>query len=347
MSLYLGKSSNGNNILHLTSNAVNKETLANGLILDNTVFHSSYPITTVIYNTVVTVPGFSNRYEIGYQQLPSVANSYLSIPTNYVFILIEGLDGVYRDCGSSGVFIMLAGSSYHIANTNNSLAGKRALIIITNTYTYPSGSIFISKNQINIGGISLTSKKLLSINNNGTYPYKVSYPIENGNRLSLIDWDNVVSVALDNKSITYTDLSSKFEAVSEIGSNRIHTHTVGTVYGSIEVGASIYDGEAIVAVLPASIQSNGRRFLNVTIPMSYYYAEGWSGAGTNWDGLLRLSGYTDKSFIIDAQFFPFLRCRFEYSSITRVIKARLYRQTDQVESYYTGVLNPSIVYYTL
>ena len=349
MSLYIGKASNGSNILHLTSNTLNKETLANGLILNNTVFHSSYPITTVIYNTVVTTPGFSSPYEIAYQQLPVEANSYLSSPANYVFILIEGLDGIYRDCGSSGVFISLLGSSYYISNTNSSLAGKGALVIVSNTYTYPSGGIFISKNQINIGGIGLTSKKLLSINSNGSYPYKDSYPIEGGYKLSLVDWANIVSVGLDNKSITYKDLNNnKFEAISEVASNRIHTHTVGAVYGTIEgANASIYDGEAIVAVLPASIQSNGRKFLNVTIPMSYYYAEGWSGSGNNWTGLLRLSGYTDRSFTIDAQFFPFLRCRFEYSSTTRVVKARLYRQTDQVESYYTGGLNPIITYYTL
>lgn len=341
MSLYIGKDTNGGNILHLTSNTLNKETLANGLIVNNTVFHSSYPITTVIYNTVVTTPGFSSPYEIGYQQLPAEANSYLSSPNNYVFILIQGLDGIYRDCGSSGVFISLSGSSYYISNTNSSLAGKGALVIVSNTYTYPSGGISISKNQINIGGISLTSKKLLSINSNSSYPYKNSYPIEGGYRLSLVDWANIVSVGLDNKSITYKDLNNnKFEAISEVASNRIHTHTVGSVSGTI-------DGGAIVAVLPISIQSSGRKFLNVTIPMSYYYGEGWSGSGNTWTGLLRLSGYTDRSFTIDAQFFPFLRCRFEYSSTTRVVKARLYRQTDQVEYYYTGGLNPIITYYTL
>lgn len=347
MSLYIGKDNSSSNIMHFTSSNTTKEEMLGGLIAGITVFHSKYPLTTIIYSTTLQLPGFSSPYEIAYYELPAQANSYLALSTNHVFILIEGLDGVYRDCGSSGVFISISGSSYYISNTNSALAGKNALVVISNTYTYPPGSILISKDEITIGGIDFKSKKLLTINSIGTQPYKKYYPLEGSNILSLVDLGGALSVGLDNKSITYYDENGiKFEVISQTAANRLHTHTTGNVTGWVEE-AGIYDGQAVVANLPQYIQDSGRRFLNITIPMSFYYSESYSRSGYNWTGLLRLSGYTDKSFTIDAKFFPYLRCRFEYISATRTVKARLYRQTDQVETYYTGVANPNIAYYTL
>lgn len=349
MSLFLGKSSSGGNLLHITSNTLERGVISEGNLLSTTIFNNKYPITTILYNTIVSVPGFSSPYEIAYTELPSSINSYLQSSQNYVFILIQGNDGIYRDCGTSGIFISLAGSSYYLANTNSSLAGNNALIVVTNTYTYPTGSIYISNQKIEIGSIDITTKKLLTIHKSGNSLYKVSYQLENSNILSLVDMNNAVSVGLDNKSIVYYDSTGNiYEVLSETASNRISSLYNGSVTGYIEpANATPYDGEAIVATLPSSIVSSDIRFLNITIPMSFYYAEGGSGGGNNWTGLLRLSTYTNKSFVIDALFFPFLRCRFEYNSSNRVVKARLYRETDQVESYYTGVSNPTINYYTL
>ena len=349
MSLYIGKDASSQNILHITSNAVEIGAISEGSLLNTTIFNNKYPITTILHSTTVNIPGFISPYQIAYVELPSSISSYLQSSQNYVFILIQGDDGIYRDCGTSGIFISLVGSSYYLANTNNSLAGNNSLVVVTNTYTYPVGSVYISNQKIEIGSIDITNKKLLTIHKAGNSLYKVSYPLEDNNILSLVNMDTAVSVGLDNKSIVYYDsIGNMYEVLSETASNRISSLHNGSVLGYVEsASATPYDGEAIVATLPSSIVSSGVRFLNITIPMSFYYAESFSGSGNNWTGLLRLSTYTNKSFIIDALFFPFLRCRFEYNSSNRIVKARLYRETDQVESYYTGVSNPTINYYTL
>lgn len=328
MSLYLGKDSSNNSIIHITSNHESYNSIKNGNRLSSTIFLSTLPIPEIVYVEYITIPSSTSTLA-GSVDLSSTIINYMNNPSYYVlqYVLLNGY--CYESMMLNMFIFTRENGSKKICNLNSAINGQTAIFIVTQLSSFPSGSISISAYNILIGNTSISTKKWLMYNTYYSPQYDVNYKLTNNTFMAIVDSYGSSGFNFNKDSIQYKKNGSTYELLSTSTLSRANAYVLSSVYSSSS-------GSGISFTL-SGINNNTLQTVAIKIPLLMFYIVYYGGGsdiniGISFD--ICVKSNENMSTILN--FVPFTLLYINWISSSKTFSITITPQTSEVDASYTG-----------
>lgn len=340
MSLYLGKDTYGNNILHIATGTVSQSSMSNGAKLSNTIYHTGLNITEVITTYTLSTPTTVNT-SISF---PSDLTNYISSSSFSVFFFVrDNSTYKYVESGLTGYAVTAYGMS--LSNINSAgwasysslfsytrFLSSDCKVIVCKNSSPLTGSILIDSGGVKIGGVNLAAKSYLILNSSSG-GFSSYY---NGNITSTSKTTGT-KILLDNKSLI-VDGTTKI--ISDSVLSRVHASYHGNVSWVGSAGS--------ISCVFSGVDTNIAGSVTVRIPISVGWVDYGSGRSQSTSGtLLHTFQLSINSVSEIGGGFPYAYHRVTWNKDSKTLTVTFDRMTNEIAFEYIGSSSFQSNYYVM